>query len=247
MSDAEDAADQLTVSWTSSIDGVLEGDFNIPDSSGTVIGGTVLSEGEHLITLEAIDSTGKNARDVVAITVLGQNTDPTCSILFPSDGDSLPSNAPVALSGTVFDPETPFDSISISWNSDIDGPLGTSTVNADGSTLLAVPQLSIGTHTVTLFAEDDANGTCQSQVSFAINTAPTQPTLSLSPVNPDTTVDITALASGSTDADGDTVSYLYAWDLNGGLTGETSDIFPSNLTTKGDTLTLTVTPHRWIE
>ena len=71
---------------------------------------------------------------------------------------------------------------------------------------------------ITLSVAEDAGGTCQSQVSFAINTAPTQPTLSLSQVSPDTTMDITAQVGGSTDADGDTVSYLYAWELNGGQT-----------------------------
>ena len=105
---------------------------------------------------------------MIAITVLGAKHRP--HLQYPSlDGD-LPSNAPVALSGTVFDPET-LASLAISWNSDIYGPLGTSTVNADGSSrFLAVPQLSIGTHTVTLFAEDDANGTHKVKSLFAINT-----------------------------------------------------------------------------
>ena len=55
-----DAADQLDRFLdVSSLDGVLEGDFNTPDFSlGTIIGGTALSEGEHLLTLEAIDSEG---------------------------------------------------------------------------------------------------------------------------------------------------------------------------------------------
>ena len=62
-----------------------------------------------------------------------------CGIEFPTDGDTLPVNAPVALSATVFDPETPLESLLVSWSSDVDGPLGVSPVNGDGSTLLAVP------------------------------------------------------------------------------------------------------------
>ena len=115
IGDAEDP-DSLTVSWTSSLDGVLEGEFNTPDSSGTSHRRYTPIVGRRTSThLEVLDSTGKNARDVVAITVLAENTNPTCGIEFPSDGDTrYPANAPVALSATVFDPETPLESLSLS-------------------------------------------------------------------------------------------------------------------------------------
>ena len=96
--------DSLTVSWTSSLDGVLEGEFNTRFFID-VIAEPGLSEGEHLLTLEVLDSTGKNARDVVAITVLAENTNPTCGIEFPTDGDTLPAtHRPGA---TVFDLKRP--------------------------------------------------------------------------------------------------------------------------------------------
>ena len=92
-------------------------------------------------------------------------------------------------------------------------------------------------------AEDDAGGSCEDSIDFIVNTAPTSPTVYLSPNNPDTTIDITAHSSGSIDADGDSVSYQYAWMVNGATTNVLTDTFPNNLTTKGDQITVSVTPH----
>ena len=120
------------------------------------------------------------------------------------------------------------------------GTLGVSPVNGDGSTLLAVPQLVY--QVITLVRRRRCRGSSENQVSFVMNTPPTQPIVSLIPTSPDTTMDISAQVGGSMDADGDTVSYVYAWDLNGTQTTETTDIFSTTLTTKGDSLVLRVTP-----
>lgn len=243
ISDQEDAPDALTSLWTSSIDGALDGEFNTPDSSGSLIGATFLSAGDHILTLEVTDSTGKNTRDVIILTVLEQNTPPSCNITFPNNGDVLSGNTPIAFSALVSDAETGPSNLSVSWNSNVDGLLGQNTVNNDNSVLLAISQLSLGPHTITLMAEDDAGGSCEDSIDFIVNTAPTSPTVYLSPNNPDTTMDITAQSSGSVDADGDSVSYQYAWMVNGATTNVLTDTFPNNLTTKGDQITVSVTPH----
>ena len=140
ISDQEDAPDALTAIWTSSIDGALDGEFNIPDSSGSLIGATFLSTGDHILTLEVTDSTGKNTRDVIILTVLEQNTPPSCNITFPNNGDVLSGNTPIAFSALVSDAETGPSNLSVSWNSNVDGPLGQNTVNNDNSVLLAISQ-----------------------------------------------------------------------------------------------------------
>ena len=43
------------------------------------------------------------------------------------------------------------------------------------------------------------------------NHPPTAPTVALTPDPTDTTDDLVALASGSTDVDGDPVTYIYSW------------------------------------
>ena len=68
ISDAEDAADALTVLWESDIDGPLS-IANQPNSSGRVDGAAYLSEGEHYIRLTAEDSSGKQGSDNVVIMV----------------------------------------------------------------------------------------------------------------------------------------------------------------------------------
>jgi hypothetical protein len=73
---------------------------------------------------------------------------------------------------------------------------------------------------------------------------PTQPTVTLAPDAPATTDDITVTAQGSTDADGDAVTYRYEWTKNGtgvpALDGQTT--VPSAETVSGETWTCTVTP-----
>jgi hypothetical protein len=243
VSDAEDAPDTLNVEWTSSLDGVLEGNFNTPDSNGSLLGSLNLSEGEHFLTLEAVDSTGKNSRDAVTITVLGSNSNPVCSIVFPLENDILPSGSPIAFSGTASDTESLTESLSTEWHSTVDGFVGAGSVDNQGNTLLAVNQLSLGPHTITLSVMDDATGICEDTVDIVVNTPPTAPSVTLTPTTPDTTVDIVAQASGSTDAEGASISYGYVWTLNGIPTTEVGDTFASILTEKNDTVQVSVTPN----
>jgi hypothetical protein len=67
ISDEEDSPDLLTVAWESSLDGLLVGDFDIPDTQGVLLGATTLAEGEHFLTLTA--TTGKEGRDSVTFVV----------------------------------------------------------------------------------------------------------------------------------------------------------------------------------
>ena len=68
VSDGEDLAEQLTVEWESSLDGVLSIDDEL-DSEGALAGAANLSEGEHF-TLTATDNTpGKNGSDNMTLTV----------------------------------------------------------------------------------------------------------------------------------------------------------------------------------
>ena len=72
---------------------------------------------------------------------------------------------------------------------------------------MAVPRSVWDPQMITLSVEDDAGGSCESQVSFVMNTPPTQPMVSLTPT---VRYHDGHLRTGwrSTDADGDTVSYV---------------------------------------
>ncbi|HCH63723.1 MAG TPA: hypothetical protein DFR83_13030, partial [Deltaproteobacteria bacterium] len=49
VSDGEDPAAELGVVWESSLDGVLTGSFDTPDSEGGLLGAVTLQEGEHFL------------------------------------------------------------------------------------------------------------------------------------------------------------------------------------------------------
>lgn len=241
ISDAEDNTLDLNVEWRSNIDGILTGDFTIPDANGVVLGGIYLSKGEHFLTLEVTDSTGKNTRDAVTVTVLDTNTPPQCAITFPTMDSILTNDAPIALSGTAMDNES--TALSIEWHSNVDGVLGSSTADSNGNTLLAVNQMTLGVHTLTLTVTDDADGLCTDTVEFTVNTPPTQPVLVLTPSTPDTTMDLQVSATGSTDPDGASIFYTYQWLVNGLDVQVNIDTLSNSFTQKGDLIRTIVTPN----
>ncbi len=80
------------------------------------------------------------------------------------------------------------------------------------------------------------------------NTPPTQPTVVISPASPNTADSLRANASGSTDPDGDPVTYKYQWYKNGVL--QTDCVWPglgSWRTSPGQTWRCVVTPNDGID
>lgn len=89
--------------------------------------------------------------------------------------------------------------------------------------------------------ESDGESVASSTVTVE-NTLPTISSVSLSPTTPTKASSITAAVSGVYDADGDSISYLYAWKVNGSSAGSgTSTLGPSSFE-RWDTVQLTVTP-----
>lgn len=77
------------------------------------------------------------------------------------------------------------------------------------------------------------------------NTAPTQPTVSIAPSSPEPedTLICSVTAGSSTDDDGDTITFAYAWVLNGTATSETSASVASTATAHNDVWECRVTPN----
>jgi len=68
-SDAEDAASDLTVTWSSDVDGELDAGDTTPASDGTSSGSVSLSQGAHALTMLVTDTSGKTATDLVLVDV----------------------------------------------------------------------------------------------------------------------------------------------------------------------------------
>jgi len=86
--------------------------------------------------------------------------------------------------------------------------------------------------------------TGEASVTVQPNTPPTAPTVVIAPANPTTDEGFRATASGSTDADGDPVSYNYQWFKNGVLQpGVTWQRIGASRTREGQTWRCVVTPN----
>jgi hypothetical protein len=83
VGDTETAAEQLAVTWTSSLDGVLAS--GAPTSAGATLASVQLSEGVHVIGLSVVDGDGQDGTDSIALTVI----DP---LNWDDDGDGWTEN-----------------------------------------------------------------------------------------------------------------------------------------------------------
>ena len=128
-----------------------------------------LSVGVHTLTASVNDPQGLQGSDVVTFTILA-NTAPTVTITSPEDGGSAIAGTLVDLIATADDAESGDLTADITWNSSIDGDLGT----GPGGTVLE-QALSVGVHTLTASVNDPQGLPGSDVVTFEIleNTAPT--------------------------------------------------------------------------
>ncbi len=95
--------------------------------------------------------------------------------------------------------------------------------------------------TVTVTPSDGtADGTPAAADAAIVNTPPAA-TVSLDPPAPGVTDDVTATAD-ATDADGDAVTFTYAWSFDGTAGSDTDAVLPAGTAIRGETWTVTATP-----
>ena len=171
-SDAEDPPEDLSMSWNSDLDGDLTVQAS-PDSTGSFSGNETLSEGTHLITLTAIDSIGKTGTDTLTVNVGPPNTTPTCTITAPTTGAVGEQGATVEFAALVSDPDVSPSLLGVDWQSDKDGPMGSSTPTSAGDVLFLFSALTADAHVITLTVTDEVGAVCTDLISYTVGTAPT--------------------------------------------------------------------------
>ena len=176
VTDNEDAGDALSITWSSDTDGELV--TTNPDSDGTTELNALLSEGLHTITLTATDSDGQVGSDAINIEVGSDNTPPNCELVTPADGASGLVGDLVVFGGTVEDPDIPVDTLSVEWK-DGEDPIGTSVPTSAGNVSLAISDLAVGAHVISMTVVDEMGATCTDQVIYLVEEPNNPPSITI--------------------------------------------------------------------
>ena len=171
IEDIEDTQEQLQIRWWSDIDGVLSLDNHFVEE-GLLEDLGRLTEGQHQISVEVTDTTGKTTVDSVIIEVGGDNTEPSCSILTPTEGFVGIWTEEILFTGMASDEDINNARLNVTWLSDLDGVLSTNAPNSEGSLTFLRDQLTVGHHVITLWVEDEVGGLCSATVAISIGTPP---------------------------------------------------------------------------
>lgn len=213
VSDAEDGPEALTVWWE---DGAtrLDAVEAVPTSSGEVLGYALLDEGAHALELHVQDSAGNEGIATVLIDVGPPNSAPACAITAPVSGGASEQGAVVAFTATVSDADVPANLLSVAWESDKDGSIGTSAPDSAGNVSFRTSNLTPDNHRVTMTVTDELGLSCVAGLDWTVATPPSitleHPT-SGEVVNGGDTVTFTALVSDLEDVPGD---LWVTWESN---------------------------------
>lgn len=245
--DANVGPELLTAVWDSDVDGELHSET--PTAEGTTGFATdALSVGTHRITLTVTDDRGEVCTDEILYSV---GTPPEITIDSPTTGTQQNDGTEFAFTATASDAETVPADLMVDWSSDLDGPLGTTPLVGSGSNPgdpgtaeFALSSLSPGGHTITARVQDSDSLYAEDTVGIIVNDLPGAPTISIAPATP-TTVDslVAAVDVDSTDLEGHTMTYTYAWTVDGSASSVTAATVPSSDTTRGQVWEVTVTPN----
>ncbi len=241
VSDTEDPADALSLSWASDLDGAL----TLPsaaNSDGTVSGTVVLTEGRHELSLAATDTTDRTGTDRTSVTVGPANTIPDCEVTAPASPAVAEQGDTVTFEGLATDVDQPAGELAITWNSDKDGDLGVSTANSDGTVSYSTAGLSVDTHTITLRVRDEVGESCTDSMVISIGN---RPEVSIDAPTSGAVVNqgaIVTFAGTVSDAEDPAIDLEIAWasDVDAGLSTAAPD--SSGLTTF-NTSALSPGPH----
>jgi hypothetical protein len=239
VADAETAADALTLTLSSHLDGDLgalsadaDGLFSLDTDALTV--------GTHSVILNVDDGDGNTCEASTLYTV---GNPPSVEIVTPETGDVVGTWGALELEAVVGDDVDPAQDLLISWSHADLGEFDTSAAAPNGTALAELEGLSVGVNLVTLTVTDSDGFYAEASVEFDVNGSPTAPDVAITPASPGSTDTLTAsVVTPSTDPEGDAVTYTYAWYVDGAETTETSETVDASLVSRNEAWSVVVTP-----
>jgi len=237
--DLDIPAEALQVEWYSDKDGLLG--TSLPQHDGSVFfSSDQLSVNTHSISIVVKDEVGASCTSFITYTVTNP---PQIEILHPENGQIINENEAIIFRGVVQDEEDAASLLTLSWDLDEEQNINSISANHQGETSFSYSNLPPGNHIVTLQATDLDGFHTEQKAIFYINDLPSAPTITTYPNEPSSMDVLSAQSTGSSDMEGDSISYSYRWLKNGVDSGISTASVPAALTTKGDNWTVISTPR----
>jgi hypothetical protein len=250
VTDLDVGSEMLSVTWVSSLDGVLS--TEPPDPAGgsyVFLDAGDLQIGTHVITLQGEDEVGATCSDVLLLTV---GEPPEVWIEQPEEGAVYGQGVPLTIRATVSDTEDSPTDIGFVWQTTDDGVFSSQGADSTGVVEFAVDTLSPGHKAMTVTATDVGGLFTTELVNFTINNMASAPEVQIITTEGADCVDTevrtgdemrACIVAHSVDPDGDLITYAYAWYRDGVLLEGAEDLStPASETTRGELWRVEVTP-----
>jgi len=164
------------------------------------------------------------------------NRAPTISISSPDNGSTIDEGSVVVLAGVVSDDKTNLDELLITVSSSSDGELANFVPQSSGDFSVELEGLERGVYNLNLTVVDEGGLQANAEVSFSMgtNTPPTNPFVEISTSSPKANSELVAeLIGESTDVDGDLITYIWSWSVDGSVMEEfTESTLPEDVVSK---------------
>ncbi len=168
VTDAQTDNDDLTFTWTSTLQGTLVGEQTVTDA-GVVLIPDVLDAGEHTVLLQATDTRGETGSANTTFSVVA-NEAPLVGFLAPLAGARFAAGAQIHVALDVSDDlELDLSTIGLTWDGLADMSAFPTNPSADGTSdfYFALPDL--GTYSMSVTATDPLGDSSLDSVSFEIS------------------------------------------------------------------------------
>jgi len=243
VTDGEDRPDLITLTWNSSIDGVIS--TTGADSTGLAnFALDDLSAGMHVLTVTAEDTAGLTNSALISFSVnslptapevlVTQDVDAACEGMSVTSSDNL--RACMVTEST--DPDGDVVTYAYEWY--IDGMLSSASTTASVDSSFT----SRGENWRVVVTPYDtlSAGLSSWDQATVLNSVPSIDELVVEPESPSTADNLSCTVLSATDVDDDPINYSYGWEVNGVSVGVVTSVLGSGFTERTDTVICSATP-----